>query len=245
MPADLSAKWHVRVPCATGRADLETCFPKKKATPGRRISVTDTKRAQTDTHTRSQPESYSYVRTRTSHTHTHAHATHSCARTQTHARTHARARPHTRTFALTRADGSRCGVCASAIGRRYTPLHWAAREGHAAVVAALLTHGADVHAKSSGGCGGRSLFLTAVGVRRAGRGRPGRDRRNADRDGHTHAHTRTYARAHTQIHIPAYTRRWLALRWVGERDPPQAHAALLGRFPRARRRGGGAARARR
>ncbi len=40
-----------------------------------------------------------------------------------------------------------CRVCASALRRRETPLHAAAINGHADVVAALLKHGADVHAK--------------------------------------------------------------------------------------------------
>jgi hypothetical protein len=53
-----------------------------------------------------------------------------------------------------------CRVCACAFRRRWTPLHNAARYGHADVVAALLAHGADVHAKDDqGGCGGPSLFL--------------------------------------------------------------------------------------
>ncbi len=43
-------------------------------------------------------------------------------------------------------------VCASAIRRRSTPLHFAAWSGHAAVAAALLTHGADVNAKDKYRC---------------------------------------------------------------------------------------------
>ncbi len=62
------------------------------------------------------------------------------------------------------------------------------------MTAALLTHGADVHAKEANvGYGGRSLF--GGDGRRVPRrhGRPGPDRCNADRDArtrqaHTHAH---------------------------------------------------------
>jgi hypothetical protein len=39
--------------------------------------------------------------------------------------------------------------------RRFTPLHAAAFTGHAPVVALLLTHGADVHAKAGDGSGRR------------------------------------------------------------------------------------------
>jgi hypothetical protein len=53
----------------------------------------------------------------------------------------------------------------SAVRRRSTPLHAAAWKGHAAVVAALLAHGADLHAKDKYGCVGRSLFGASVGVR--------------------------------------------------------------------------------
>jgi ankyrin repeat protein len=78
--------------------------------------------------------------------------------------------------------------------RRNTPLHRAAVEGHAEVVAALLAHGADVHAKGALGCGGRSLFRATVGVRLAA---------VADRDEidarhmwmRAHTHTRTFTRA--------------------------------------------------
>jgi hypothetical protein len=83
------------------------------------------------------------------HTHTYmlySHApTHICAPTNTHAR-----RP---THAYTRRRRALPGV------RRSTPLLHAARNGHADVAAALLTHGADVHAKANDGCGGRSLLL--------------------------------------------------------------------------------------
>ena len=67
-------------------------------------------------------------------------------------------------------------VCSSvALHRRATPLHLAAVYGHAAVAAALLTHGADVNAKDNeAGCGGRFLFWATVGARRAA---------VADRDG--------------------------------------------------------------
>jgi hypothetical protein len=93
--------------------------------------------------------------------------------------TRTRARTPARTFALKRADGLRCGAWASEFRRRWTPLHWAARKGHAAVVEALLAHGADVHAKDSSGCGGR----------------PGRSA--------AHTQMRVCARAHTRAHAHA------------------------------------------
>jgi hypothetical protein len=77
-------------------------------------------------------------------THACMHTAHTCVRT------------HTRPFPLTRLRRRRAGgVCASAIRRRKTPLHTAARplyRWRADVVAALLTHGADVHAKDNDGC---------------------------------------------------------------------------------------------
>ncbi len=58
-----------------------------------------------------------------------------------------------------------CRECASAFRRRDTPLHHAAREGHAAVVAGLIALGADVHAKDSGRCVLPVVcFLTHTGV---------------------------------------------------------------------------------
>jgi hypothetical protein len=81
---------------------------------------------------------------------------------------YAQATTHTSAHERTRADGPRRRV--SAFRHRNTPLHGAAWRGHADVVEALLAHGADVHAEDKSGCGGRSLFWAAVGVRRAGRG---------------------------------------------------------------------------
>jgi hypothetical protein len=111
----------------------------------------------TNTLAGSQIRTHMYTRTR-KHTHARTH-TRARARAQTHTHTRARAHAHTRT------DGARCGVCASAIRRRWTPLLEAAYKGHVAVAVALLAHGADVNAKSSSGCGGRSLFRAAVGAR--------------------------------------------------------------------------------
>jgi hypothetical protein len=120
---------------------------------------------------------------------------------------------------------ARAAVCARARSRRNTPLHEAARNGHADVAAALLTHGADVHAKDEDGCGGRLLICATVGVRRAGRCRAGTGPLNRDRDAqmgmrathfrthtridvefcmrlvtHTDAHTKAHARAHAHSH---------------------------------------------
>jgi hypothetical protein len=107
-------------------------------------------------------------------------------------------------------------VFASAIRRRTTPLHNAANNGHVAVVAALLAHGADVHAKNKFGCGGRSLFWATVGVRRAAvAGRDGIDALQIWMSPYTDTHAPAHTRIHT--HIRAYTRRRLALRCVRER----------------------------
>jgi hypothetical protein len=102
------------------------------------------------------------IRTCTPHVRLRARAG---TQTHRHAHAHACANARARTFPLTRAGGSRCGVWTSAIGRRDTPLDWAAIYGHAAVAAALLTHGAEVNAKDRSGCGSRSLFWATVGVR--------------------------------------------------------------------------------
>jgi hypothetical protein len=152
------------------------------------MSVVPHMRTHTDTRTNTHPRLLvcGCVRTCTHTDITHARA---CACAQTHTRTKIYAR--TRTFPLTRADGARCGVCASAIGRRDTPLHVAAIHGHADVAAALLTHGADVHAKSSGGC------VLPVAILGSGRRAP--RRAVADRDGIAAPHamilTHTLARA--------------------------------------------------
>ncbi len=91
-------------------------------------------------------------------------------------------------------------MCVSAIGRRATPLHEAAAEfGRADVVAALLTHGADVHARDNDGCGGRPGRSDA----------PTRMRVCA----RAHAHTCvcvcvcTCARTRARAHAHAHTRR--------------------------------------
>jgi hypothetical protein len=125
--------------------------------------------------------------------HARKHTRHTCARACS--RTNTQARTHTSTFALTRADGARCRVCASALRRRYTPLHWAAGYGHTAVAAALLAHGADVNAKDDHGCGGRSPIRgdgrrapwpTGTGPLQCGSGRT--DGHTRDSRMHTHAH---------------------------------------------------------
>jgi hypothetical protein len=172
----------------------------------------------------------------------HAHARAAVRRARTHTRTHAHARLRTRTFPLTRTDGSLCGVCASAIRRRFTPLHRAAINGHADVVAALLAHGADVHAKDKDGCvlpvvcslthtrmmdACRAYVCVKLYMRMGPR---------AGVCAQTHIHARTFQLTRADART---------LRCVGERDPPQVHAAPLGRWQRARGRGGGAARARR
>ncbi len=76
-----------------------------------------------------------------------------CARTQphTHARFHTPAPTDMQTH-FHAPTGSLCCARACAFHRRETPLHLAAEHGHANVVAALLAHGADVHAKGIGGC---------------------------------------------------------------------------------------------
>jgi hypothetical protein len=86
---------------------------------------------------------------------------HACkpnARTHTSSRMRTNSLTHVPT-SYTAAPAARAGgVCASPIRirRRLTPLHVAAAQGHADVAAALLTHGADVHAKTDSGCGGRT-----------------------------------------------------------------------------------------
>ena len=67
-----------------------------------------------------------------------------------HTDTHAQTDMHTHTHSLTHSH-SRCRVWACAFHRRFTPLLWAAHNGHAAVAAALLTHGADVESKDEHG----------------------------------------------------------------------------------------------
>jgi hypothetical protein len=74
-------------------------------------------------------------------THTLTHVTH------THALTPSPTPGLRRRRYAARADGSRCRLWSCAFHRRLTPLHWAAHKGHAAVAAALLTHGADVESK--------------------------------------------------------------------------------------------------
>jgi hypothetical protein len=102
---------------------------------------------------------------------------------------------------------ARCGVCVSAIRRRETPLHYAAIRGHAAMANALLTHGADVHAKTDYGCGGQSPLWATVGVRRAGRGRPGLDRCNAVLGAQTHTRDLTLAHTPARIDVAVCMRR--------------------------------------
>jgi ankyrin repeat protein len=90
-------------------------------------------------------------------THTHAH---------TRARARLRAHTHTRLeYALlsATADGSRLPCCVRVCShRRVTPLHCAARNGHAAVVSVLLAHGADVNAQTT------MLESTYINTREAG-----------------------------------------------------------------------------
>ncbi len=50
-------------------------------------------------------------------------------------------------LAAARVDGRRAAFGAAALHLRQTMLHVAARDGHAALVELLLSHGADVHAK--------------------------------------------------------------------------------------------------
>ncbi len=152
------------------------------------------------------------ARTRTparTHTHTRARA-HTHARARTHSLMHARTHAHTLAHTLTKldADGGRCGVCASAFHRRFTPLHRAGFHGHATVAAALLTHGADVNAKSNYGCGSRSLFRATVGVRCAAVDRDGTDNKIAARRSgcmHTHIYTQTHdgLPSRTHAHSPS------------------------------------------
>jgi hypothetical protein len=167
------------------------------------------------THTRTNTCSrrlYGHTRTHTDlhshtpkHTGTHSRTSHWLARMRwcAHAQiiTQMHTHPHTRTRAhAAYTNGSRCR------GRRETPLHLAANNGYPAVAAALLAHGANVHAKNNGGCGGRSLFRAMVGVRRAA---------VADQDGidafrsgctHTHAEARTHTHAHARTHRSTHAR---------------------------------------
>jgi hypothetical protein len=62
------------------------------------------------------------------------------------------------THTLLHAPTARCPVCLCAFHRRWTPLHAAALNGHADVVAGLLVHGADVNTKGGNGCGNWSPF---------------------------------------------------------------------------------------
>jgi hypothetical protein len=94
-----------------------------------------------------------YTRTH-SDTHTHTHKpthTHTCTHTHSHTHTLTHSHTHTHSHAQTHGDThSRTGLpfCACVRGRRrWTPLHWAADKGHAAVAAALLAHGVYVNAK--------------------------------------------------------------------------------------------------
>jgi hypothetical protein len=89
--------------------------------------------------------------------------------TRTRRRTNAHAHERTSKQFSLHAPTARAAACgrASALYRRWTPLHDAALSRHAAVAAALLAHGADVHAKTNAGCGGRSPLWATVGVRRA------------------------------------------------------------------------------
>ncbi len=72
----------------------------------------------------------------------------------THTHTRRDERTNTPVPTYTAAPMARAGgFCASAIRHRLTPLHEAAGNGHAALAAELLAHGADVDAKSNRGCG--------------------------------------------------------------------------------------------
>ncbi len=66
------------------------------------------------------------------------------------------------------------------------------------MVAALLMHGADVHAKdNNGGCGGLSLFSAAIGARRAAVA--DRDRTDATQIGMRARDTPTRTHMHANI----------------------------------------------
>ncbi len=110
----------------------------------------------------------------------------------THTHTRRDERKHTSVPTYTAAPAACAGgFCASAIRRRYTPLHHAAWKGHAAAAAALLAHGADVHAMDRGGCGGRLGRSDAHARTRTGDGARGAcvgtrtqaRTRTSDRDG--------------------------------------------------------------
>jgi hypothetical protein len=97
--------------------------------------------------------------------HTHAHT---CVTKQPQVRSHTHTHKETATqrtptptrgFTCPHTHLARRRVWACAFHRRWTPLHKAAGKGHTAVVAALLTNGADANAKTNFGCGGWSLFL--------------------------------------------------------------------------------------
>ena len=70
---------------------------------------------------------------------------------------HTRARPHARLRARARGHVShaRAPSATSAVQDGDTPLHWAARNGHRSVAAALLDKSADVNAKSNVSAGAR------------------------------------------------------------------------------------------
>jgi hypothetical protein len=95
---------------------------------------------------------YAYVPPYACIQHTYMHA---CIHTYVHAcmrayLSHTRILTYTRTPVPTHtaAPAARAGgVCASAIRRRYTPLHYAAEEGQYDVVRLLVANGADVNAR--------------------------------------------------------------------------------------------------